>query len=470
MTLLVEVPAGCEPERRYVIELVLGEMLGLEHRLSTGAPGCVRITSTGAGDDGEVLVVDDLFGRMDTDWQDPRWLPRGPLPHWDTRAAGLDAPLVSGDVPVMYGRRLGNGSYVETEGGATTLGLDVFAGAFVLVSRYEEVVATARDHYDEHDRFPASASLAAREGFLERPLVDEYVEILWAVLQRRWPGLVRRSRSYRLWLSHDVDIPRSSGTGTVGLAKWLLADLVRRREPGVAVRRLRAYPAARKGLPSGDPANSFDFIMELSERHGLASAFYFIPAQGRRAVDAHYGLDEDWVRALFRRIHDRGHEIGLHASYDTFRDPARTKQEFEHLRAIAEGEGVHQPAWGGRQHYLRWEAPTTWCNWDAAGLDYDSTMSFHDRVGFRSGTSHEHRVFDLRERRALRLRERPLVAMDATLKGYMGLGEDEIVRRVSDLAARCRMFGGTMSLLWHNHNLAASADQRTYGTLVDALA
>ena len=457
MNLVVEVPPGCDAERRYAADVVLGEWLGLAYSLAPGPPGSVRITA-GDGSGGEVRVADDLFARMDTDWADPRWLPERPLGRWDTREAGLDATLVDPVLPVLYGQGGVDG---------TTLGLDVFGSVFWMLTRHEEVVGAERDG---HDRFPASASLAAREGFLDRPLVDEYVEVLWAVLKRQWPRLERKGRAYRLWLSHDVDIPRSYGTGVVGLAKWLAADVVRRREPALAVRRARAYPMARNGLAEADPANSFSVIMDISERHGLCSAFYFIPVEGQRDVDAHYRLDDDWMRALLRRIRDRGHEVGLHASYDTFRDPERTRDEFHRLRDVAEDEGIVQEKWGGRQHYLRWDAAVTWRNWEAAGLAYDSTLTFHDCVGFRSGTCHEHPVFDLSERRALRLRERPVVAMDATLKGYMGLSDEELMARVTTLGERCRMFGGTMSLLWHNHNLASTADRRTYGALVDALA
>jgi hypothetical protein len=465
VTLLARLPAGCDAERRYAVGVVLGDLLGLRVDLvDETAPGSAHVTITVAdGTGGEVRVADDLLGRMTTDWFDRQWLPAGRLDRWNTDGAGLEeAALVEPTLPVLYGRPT-----LERDGDTTTLGLDLFGAAFAMATRYEEAVGTG---HDTHGRFPATASIAAREGYLDRPLLDEYAEVLWAVLRRHWPRLERRPHAYSLWLSHDVDIPRSAGSGVTGLAKWVAADVVRRREPALAARRVRAYPKARHGLAPEDPANTFDLIMDVSERQGLHSAFYFIPTEGSRDVDARYRLEDPWVRGLLRRIHDRGHEIGLHASYETFRDPDLTRSEFDCLRAVAEGEGITQPAWGGRQHYLRWDPATTWRNWDAAGVDYDSTMTFHDVVGFRSGTCREHGLFDLRARTPLRLRERPVVAMDATLKGYMGLDDDELVRRVTTLADRCRLVGGPMSLLWHNHNLASRADRETYGALVAAIA
>jgi len=41
-----------------------------------------------------------------------------------------------------------------------------------MLTRYEEVVKSVKD---EHERFPARASLAYREGFLMRPIVNEYL-------------------------------------------------------------------------------------------------------------------------------------------------------------------------------------------------------------------------------------------------------------------------------------------------------
>ena len=60
-------------------------------------------------------------------------------------------------------------------------GVDVFGGAFLMLTRYEEVVVPTRDSYG---RFPASASVAHREGFLGLPVVDVYVELRWTPLRR----------------------------------------------------------------------------------------------------------------------------------------------------------------------------------------------------------------------------------------------------------------------------------------------
>ena len=83
-----------------------------------------------------------------------------------------------------------------------------------------------------------------------------------------------------------------------------------------------------------------------------------------------------------RRIHERGHEIGLHPSYNTFVHPERIAREGQRLQRICMEEGIEQSEWGGRMHFLRWQWPTTAYGWEQAGFQYDSTLSYADRPGF----------------------------------------------------------------------------------------
>ena len=44
-----------------------------------------------------------------------------------------------------------------------------------MLSRYEELIIKERDI---HNRFPAYLSIAKQNGFLDRPLIDEYIIVL----------------------------------------------------------------------------------------------------------------------------------------------------------------------------------------------------------------------------------------------------------------------------------------------------
>ncbi|MFB0705882.1 polysaccharide deacetylase family protein, partial [Pseudomonas protegens] len=182
------------------------------------------------------------------------------------------------------------------------------------------------------------------------------------------------------------------------------------------------------------------------------SAFYFICGRTDRAKDADYEPEHPAIRALMHDIHRRGHEIGLHPSYNSFQNPQQIQAEAQRLRRTCEEENIRQTVWGGRMHYLRWEHPTTMRAWDAAGLTYDSTLGYADYVGFRCGPCHEYPAYDPVEGKQLNLRIRPLIAMESTVTAphYMGLGVGEAaLKKFQDLKETCLAVGGCFTLLWH---------------------
>ena len=141
------------------------------------------------------------------------------------------------------------------------------------------------------------------------------------------------------------------------------------------------------------------------------------------------------------------------------------------LKRVAETQGVRQDEWGGRQHFLRWANPDTWRNWEAAGLAYDTTLAYSEAIGFRTGTCHPYRAFDVRERRPLDLREEPFQVMDVTLLSAMGLSLDAAREAVLEVAAQCRRHRGRLGILWHNNTLLRSArEQQWYASLIEAVA
>jgi hypothetical protein len=462
MTLEIEAPGSYEPERRYILDVMLGDWLGLDWRLRLRERADVRI-ALAANPSPCVLVPDVLFATPPAEWLTSAALPARPLA-WRDAPEGMTSVQ---RLPVLYGAHAPAPLVVPHPGGVE-LTVDVFGGAFFMLSRYEELVVPARDR---HGRFAATSSIANAEGFLGLPIVDAYVEILWSALHRLWPQLERRPRHFRIALSHDVDRPLASAGRTVpALVRQLGADALMRRDAGLAARRLRSWAGLHRGDYRLDPYNTFDFLMDVSERHALVGAFYFMATEEATAHDGRYTLEQPWIESLIRRIHERGHEIGLHPSFDSHLDPQRTEAEFLRLRRAAERQGVSQERWGGRQHYLRWENPVTWSNWEAAGLDYDSTLGYADRIGFRAGTCHEFPTFHLLERRPLRLRERPLHVMDGTLFEYMRLSPDAAFENLLAVARECRRYGGTLSVLWHNSSLPTTRQKRWYKTLVASVA
>lgn len=468
--IVVEAPPDRQPERHYVTDLVLRQRLGQEWASRPGAQGKTVLHLAGR----RVEMPDVLLGTPDERWLQPGSLPIPPFAEL-VPPARLDERFVGPWLPVLFSddRAVVDRTALDVHlfGGrddVVTLPVDVLGTVFFLLTRYEELVLAARDG---HDRFPADASVTGRADLLRRPLADEHIELLWGALKLVAPDLERAARQPRLHLTHDVDFGRFGQTASATTAaRATFADVVKRRDVRLAVARATSYVAQRAGRAiRGDPYDSFEWLMDVADRNGLTSAFYFMADRPAGAIEATYDIAEPWVRRTLRAIGERGHEIGLHASYGSHDDPGQLRREFERLRAVAEESDVTQQQWGGRHHYLRWRNPTSWRSWDEAGLAYDGSVGYAERPGFRTGTSHEYTTFDLLARKPLNLRERPLVVMDTTFRQYLHSESDEARGAALALADAAATVGGDYVLLWHNSSVVGREQRRFYAELVEDL-
>jgi hypothetical protein len=369
------------------------------------------------------------------------------LPTERVMPPGSSLPL--GDsIPVLFwgaGHQDGTRPFAELrDHNMVVFHADIIAAACFVLSRWEESVVPIRD---QHGRFPAAASVAYRQGFLDRPILDEYALILGEWLRVLLPSWQPRSRPFAIKLSHDVDHLRRyphprNALRTVG------GDLLRRR-------------SLRRALVNGSEAirdyivphrtqymKGIEWLADQSQEHGLGNdAFYFMAAKPG-PPDGDYHLTSRVVRRRIDALRAEGFEIGFHAGYQTLGDPERLAEEKARLDVV-----LGETRYGGRQHYLRFRVPDTWRHWEQVGLAYDSTMGYADHEGFRCSTCHPFRPFDMEQNRELELWEWPLIVMDRTLFQYRKLSPAQAETRIFELARRCQRVEGTFTMLWHNSSL-----------------
>ena len=75
-------------------------------------------------------------------------------------------------------------------------GFDIFAAIFYLLSRYEEYLPHEKDSYG---RFSHFSSLAFRENFLDRPLINEWLHAWREELQQLFPEALFRRKKLSLY-------------------------------------------------------------------------------------------------------------------------------------------------------------------------------------------------------------------------------------------------------------------------------
>lgn len=457
--MLVRIPDRYVLERSYVINVIFREFWGLSYNIvvEPRANTCIQYP----GDSKTLGLRDALFRTPESHWLTPKCLPEHPLLWYDIGSILPEAKLCETKIPIIYSSKDSDiVSFLEDN---INLSLDIFGACFFFLTRYEEVVLNEKDEYG---RFPYSSSLAYREGFLERPIVNEYVEILWSLMKRLWPRLERKQRHYAVIPTHDVDWPFVGYKVPLTLVlRGTIGDVIKRRDPSLAWKRLGSRILHNRKT---DPANVFDFILSESERLGLRSEFYFIADHTAGMIDGVYSLMDPEIQSLMLQCVRREQVIGLHPSYNSYNRPVQIKHEKNLLLQTMEVLGIQQDTLGARQHYLRWQNPTTWQAYEDASLDYDTTLGYADVAGFRCGTCYDYPVFNLETRCMLRLRERPLIVMDMALEQDERKPIEARIERVKTLSRACREFGGSLILLWHNSRLITDSQQAFYKEILSA--
>src|SRR5690606_33660059 len=127
---------------------------------------------------------------------------------------------------------------------------------------------------------------------------------------------------------------------------------------------------------------------------------------------------------------------------------------------------------GSRQHFLAFNYDMLFSAQEKAGIRYDMSMGFPDRVGSRSGFSFPYFPYCLREDRPYRVLQIGLFLMDVTLRSYMGLKGEAAWGVISSQLRALRRTGGCASVVWHPIVFGGARDpgyDRLFWRMVDEI-
>jgi peptidoglycan/xylan/chitin deacetylase (PgdA/CDA1 family) len=326
---------------------------------------------------------------------------------------------------------------------------DLLKSIFHLLSGYEEVKSGAADPYN---RFPYNESLQFKLGIIDKPVVNYYMEIILSGIgqfcERNsipfpeipvFPGPI-------LMLSHDIDLIDSySFRETAFKFKQLLGLAVSPFNwKGKIIDAFTALYHLLNPFSGKNPFWSFPNLMKWESERGFRSSWYFLEKDGKYD-NSHYRFHHKRIRKLMGELSDKGHEIGIHGTMQSYDNLPDMKRTVERLRAVSP-----QPVTGIRQHYLRFRPNHTARIQAEAGLEYDASLGFAEREGFRNSYCWPFRFFDFGNQCATDHWEIPLTLMDVTHFRYRNLNFEQSGRSLEKLAREVVHFNGVFSLLWHN--------------------
>lgn len=325
------------------------------------------------------------------------------------------------------------------------LPFDIFAASFYLVSRYEEYLDFKPDN---HGRFPAASSLAFRNGFLQRPVIDYWCREMSKIFLKKYQTLVFKRNEYKALLTVDTDQPFAYlGKSLFRSIGGLINDL---KEPGHASDRFKTVAKGEK-----DPFQVFDYIINTVDNTSTDTQFFF-PVGDTSKYDKNPSWKNNEYRELILKLSSR-YKCGLHPSYNAAGKTQLLKTEAQRLNTI-----LLKKIASSRYHYIRLLTPKCYNDLIDAGISEDYSMGYPDEPGFRAGIARPYHFYDVAEDKQTNLKIFPFQVMDATLYQYMNLDPVASGELIMKLIGETKKAGGLFVSIWHNTSLLDKDEWREW--------
>lgn len=417
------------PEKKYLFDVIFNEFLGTGYEIEIQPEEKNYVLEL--ENKNKIIIEDHFWNKINGDelsYINKNFLPENVV---YSRNRFTSEP----DLPVLYGN-----PEVKEDNDKVICSIDIFAAIYLYLSRWEEYIT---DNRDFAGRFQYKDSVSSKYDLLQRPVVNELVEFLWSMLLAYGYSRQRKEYKFTPIISHDIDQPIRLSSFKM-LMKATGKTLLTHKNIPDALYYFVIYPV-NKITPRYDLANSYDFLMDVSDSIGIQSYFNF-QSSLKTNYDWGYKTNSRFINNIIIRIKRRNHVIGFHPGFYTMDNPDLWKTEYEKLCRITGLKVMH-----GRQHYLRFKAPFTWQIWNDNGLETDSTLGYAEKEGFRCGTCYEYSTYNFLTREKLNLKERPLLLMDTTLMGYQNFASKEIFfEKFNSILDKVRKYKGNFVFLWHN--------------------
>jgi hypothetical protein len=334
-------------------------------------------------------------------------------------------------------------AFFKTEG---DFPFDIFAASFYLISRYEEYLPHSEDIYG---RYAYENSLAFREGFLQLPLINVWLENFRKCLQLKFPSLTIHHSPFRFLPTYDIDEAYSyrfkQWWRTMGgwMRSIVKGDLQAIKE------RWRVVFGRQK-----DPFDSFDWMDQLHQQFDLRPIYFFLISNKTGKYDKNIPPSKKSMKDLIKEHSDR-YSIGIHPSWQSGDDPEKLKLEILKL-----GHLVGKQISSSRQHYIRLTLPQTYRQLIDIGIESDFSMGYGSINGFRASITSPFLWYDLEREEQTKLLLYPFCFMEANSFYEQKYATQKAFEELKHYFDIVRSVNGTLITIWHNSFLGTARQFR----------
>lgn len=334
----------------------------------------------------------------------------------------------------------GKKCFFRTEG---DLPFDIFAASFYLLSRYEEYLPHEKDEYG---RYAHWNSLAHREGFLQQPLVNQWILYLRNQLKNRFPSVVFKTCSFTFFPTYDIDIAwsykhKSWWRQLGGFSRYIFQGRWKDFQRRIAVLSNKLQ----------DPYDAYEWLNQLHNKYGLKPYYFFLLAKKTAQYDKNISPAVPSMRKLVA-VHDARYSVGIHPSWQSGDDDALLKEEINTLARI-----TRRPVLASRQHYIRFTLPHTYRKLIANGIRLDFSMGYGTINGFRASVTTPFYWYDLANEQMTDLLLHPFCFMEANSFYEQKDSPDQALKDMQYYFEVVKQVNGTFIMIWHNSLLGTDS-------------
>ncbi|MES2645500.1 MAG: hypothetical protein V4717_01395 [Bacteroidota bacterium] len=327
-------------------------------------------------------------------------------------------------------------------------GFDILSAVFYLIARYEEYLPAPKDIYG---RYAHINSIAFRNNFLKRPVVDEWMVDLKENLRQFYPGITFKTRAFTYQPTYDIDIAwsylnKSNLVNAAGFVK----DLFKGNILAIKERMLTL---------SGRTTDPFDVFKEwdvIHDKYNLSPVYFFLMAAKRAGYDKNISPVNKPFQSLIREVSAK-YKTGIHLSWQASGKSGKMQHEKKSLEII-----IDKAVKANRMHYINFHLPQTFQQLEEIEISEEYSMGYGSINGFRASTCTPYKWYDLSIESATGLTIYPFAYMEAN---SIFEQKEDAATALKELQYFCditRKVNGTLVTIFHNHLVGINKEGRIW--------
>ena len=327
-------------------------------------------------------------------------------------------------------------AFFKTEGDYP---FDIFAASFYLLSRYEEYLLHQKDMYG---RYAHENSLAFKEGFLNLPLINIWLEDFKNVLKKKFPALTIHHSPFSFQPTYDIDEAFAFKNKELSKVAGGLARSFVNGEWSIVKERLKVMRGT-----TNDPYDAYEWMDQLNERNNLKPLYFFHVGIEKGKYDKNILPSHPAMQQLIKH-HSQKYSIGIHPSWASGDNENLLGEEMKVLES-ATGKKIT----ASRQHYIRFTLPDTFRRLIAAGITDDHSMGYGSINGFRASVASNFYWYDLEKEQQTNLLLHPFCFMEANSFFEQKYLPQRAYEEMMHYYKAVKSVNGALITIWHNNFL-----------------